>query len=535
MKKYFLQYIICCFIILGLPACSKLDQTPVDRLSDETIWKDPKLIQLYVADIYANLGIGFDLLSDDTSPLACITDEARGSYSWLGANSNVINGAFSSVDAPLNNWTNAYKSIRKANIFFKKIVDVKMADADKNNLIGQVKFLRAFYYFELVKRFGGVPLITEPQSLESDLMVKRATEADTYTFITKELEDAANLLPTGAPGGLASKWAAKALQGRVLLYAQQWPAAAAASLEVIEKGGYNLSNDYAGLFTTKQHPSEESIFEIQYVDPARTSSYDGINVPYFDNPGNYTSCTLPTQEMVDDYEMQATGLAISAPGSGYHPDNPYQGRDPRFYASILFEGASWKGRTIQTRVDGTDGIVDRNSNEDRTKTGYYVRKYLDEKLPLEKIFNSTQSWVELRLAEVMLNYAEAVNEAEGPAKAKTYIDKIRQRAGMPVVSDGLSKEAMRNLIRHERKIELAFENHRYWDLRRWRMAKDVLNGKVFHGMKITLNNGVYKYERVEADLGASSPRVFTDKYYYLPIPKGEIEKNPNLTQNKDWN
>ncbi|WP_160711459.1 RagB/SusD family nutrient uptake outer membrane protein [Chitinophaga solisilvae] len=535
MKKIsiYIPVIITC--LLAWSACSKIDQSPVNSLSDETVWKDPRLVQLYVADIYANLPIGFDVTTDGTANLSCITDEARGSYAWLGANILQINGKYTSSNAPLDIWSSAYKNIRKTNVFFQQIEKVNnMPEEDKKNLTGQVKFLRAFYYFELVKRYGGVPLITTPQTLTDDLMVKRDDTTTVYNFISTELDAAAALLPATARAGLANRWTALALKSRAMLYARRWNDAAKASLEIIEKGGYALVNNYSDIFSTKQRASTESIFEIQYLDPSRVHNYDAMNVPYYDNPGDYTSLTQPTQEMTDAYEMQATGKAITDPASGYDAQQPYKGRDPRFYATILYEGARWKGRTIETRVGGTDGIVGRNTTNDNTKTGYYIRKYLDETLPLEKIWNSTQSWVEFRLGEIFLNYAEATNNLNDPATAKKYVDLIRARAQMPALQAGMNTTAMSEAIMHERKIELAFENHRYWDLRRWRTAVKVLNNKTFHGMQITLVNGAYKYEVIEADLGASSPRVFTEDYYLLPIPKTELEKNKQLTQNVPW-
>lgn len=534
MKKIYIHLVLWTFVT-GLFSCAKMDQSPVNSLSDEIIWKDPKLVQLYIADIYQNLPIGFDVSPDGTATLACITDEARGSYGWLEANLLQINGKYTSINAPLNIWSSAYKSIRKTNVFFQQIAGVpNLSESDRNNLIGQVKFLRAFYYFELVKRYGGVPLITQPQTLTEDLMVKRTDTTAIYNFIAAELDDAAGKLPASARAGLASRWTALALKSRAMLYARRWDASAKASKEIIDNGGFSLVSNYASLFNTKQQASSESIFEIQYLDPSRVHNYDAMNVPYFDNPGDYTSLTQPTQEMVDDYEMQATGKAITDPASGYDPKQPYKGRDPRFYATILYEGAPWKGRVIQTRVGGTDEIVGRNTTNDNTKTGYYIRKYLDETLALDKIWSSTQSWVEFRLGEIFLNYAEAMNNQNDPATAKTYVDLVRARANMPAVAAGQGQAQMSNIIMHERKIELAYENHRYWDLRRWRTAVSVLNGKTFHGMRITLNNGVYQYEVVEADLGASSPRVFTDAYYLLPIPKTELEKNKELTQNEPW-
>lgn len=535
MKKISIYFSLLFISLLALTACTKIDRSPVNSLSDETVWKDPKLVQLYVADIYANLPIGFDVTPDGTATLACITDEARGSYAWLEANLLQINGKYTSTNAPLNIWSGAYKSIRKTNVFFQQIAGVtNMTDDDRKNLTGQVKFLRAFFYFELVKRYGGVPLITQPQTLEDDLMVKRSDTTTVYNFIATELDEAAALLPATARAGLASRWSALALKSRAMLYAGKWDAAAKAAKEIIDNGGFSLAASYASLFNTKQHASTESIFEIQYLDPSRVHSYDAMNVPYFDNPGDYTSLTQPTQEMVDDYEMQATGKTITDPASGYNAQQPYKGRDPRFYATILYEGASWKGRQIQTRVGGTDGIVGRNTTNDNTKTGYYIRKYLDETLALDKIWNSTQSWVEFRLGEIYLNYAEAMNNLNDPGTAKTYVDLVRARAQMPSLPGGLNATAMGAAIMHERKIELAYENHRYWDLRRWRTAVKVLNNKTFHGMQITLINGVYNYEVIEADLGASSPRVFTDAYYLLPIPKTELEKNKELTQNEPW-
>ncbi|GHE28627.1 RagB/SusD family nutrient uptake outer membrane protein [Sphingobacterium griseoflavum] len=531
-KKYLYPILWLGFMVLSTQwGCVKLDHSPPDRLAEDALWRDANLMRSYIADLYRRLPIGFAV----TTALPIYCDEARGGYFWLGANTTVINGAYTAANAPLNSWDDLYTSIRRANIFLDRVQTASgVTDEIRGNLSGQAHFLRALLYFELAKRYGGVPLITTAQTLAEDLMVRRNTAAEIYDFIRSECLSAAALLPNRGPAGFANRWAAKALEARAMLYAGRWEDAAAPALDIIGNAGYSLATDYASIFHTKRAPSSESIFEIQYLDPTRVHNHDALNVPYGDNPGNYTSWVTPLQEIVDAYEMQSSGLSIHDPNSGYDPQHPYIGRDPRFYATILYEGAPWKGRHIETRVGGRDGIVDRNANQDPTKTGYYLRKYLDESLSLEKLWFSTQSYVEFRLGEIYLIAAEALNEARQSEQAKIYVDVIRQRAQMPAIATGLDQATMRRTIQHERQIELAFENHRYWDLRRWGIAVETLHNKIFTGMRITLDNGIYTYDRVPADWQSSSPRVFLERQTLLPIPLAEIEKNPKLTQNPGW-
>ena len=236
----------------------------------------------------------------------------------------------------------------------------------------------------------------------------------------------------------------------------------------------------------------------------------------------------PTLEMVDSYLM--------ADGSEFdwdnpeHATNPYENREPRFYASVLYNGATWKGRTIETFVGGTDGFEQYGAQQSAggTTTGYYVRKMIDEDAPMDGV--SSQTWYEVRYAEVLLNHAEALNELGKGAEALVSLNKVRERAKLPKITV-TDKEALREIIREERKVELAFEGHRLWDLRRWGIAVDVLDGKRMHGTRITKDGDSFIFETVECD---DQNRVFKESYYKLPVPQGEVDNNPLCKQTPLW-
>jgi hypothetical protein len=240
--------------------------------------------------------------------------------------------------------------------------------------------------------------------------------------------------------------------------------------------------------------------------------------------------TNPTQELVNEYEMY-NGKMISEPGSGYTPANPYYNRDPRFPGTIFFDGLYWLTRKVQTY----DGGLDRpkgygNASSGETRTGYYMRKFLTGSSNETAYTANNHNFPIFRYAEVLLNYAEAQNEINGPdATVYNAINAIRGRVGMPALPTGLSQTDMRIRIRHERRVELAFESHRFFDIRRWKIAENVLNDSL-HGIQGTLNGTTVTYREVSvATSGFSAPKM-----YLYPIPYKEVVSNNNMIQNPNW-
>lgn len=524
-------------LIPVLYSCEKdfLNRSATNAIPADKVWSDPALIDLYLNNMYAAVP------SFDRDLYDNISDESR-SF-WGGNPRNILQGQWFADNNPMEYWS--YDEVRKTNDFLNHIEDVKVDEGKKNELKGQVKFLRAMLYFNMVKRYGGVPVITVPQSLTDSLFVKKESTDSCFGFITRELTEAAGLLPEtygsrDIDAGKVTRNAATAFLGRVWLFwasplynpgnvTERWRHAAEISKSAIDKRGYELHSDFRRIMLDKNN--NEEVFSVQFLKPYRMHGWDSWNKPV-SQAKQEAACRSPLQEFVDAFEM-SNGKGINDPGSGYDANNPYLNRDPRFYATVVENGSVFCGETISTYVGSEDGI----GNPYCTITGYYFRKGQDEgNKDYYASTGSDQNWPELRFAEVLLNYAEAQNEWAGAPDATVYnaIERIRRRAGLspyqlPV---GLTKEEMRQRIRHERYIELSFENKRYWDLRRWKTAKDVLDGRKFTAMYITKTAaGTYRYERKPVD---AIPCVFQDKMYFMPLPQRELEKNPNLAQNAGW-
>lgn len=533
MKNYISLLMV---LLAGLfLSCEKdvLDKNPLDVIDQELIWEDANLAQLYLNNIYLNIPGGLGRGMD------CATEIGEGGHNWHPAqpfNTGEITPAW----APFMEAWDFYYPIRNLNEFIDKY-NVNQGDEEVNNgLLGQALFLRAYFYAELINLFGPVPIIAKAQSLEDDLFVSRNTYQECVDFVVQDLDVAASLLPllwSGAEVGKATSGAALALKSRVLLHAasplhnetneaSKWQLAADAAKAVIDLKQYDLYPDYGELFLNENN--EEVIFDIQFAFPYRTNDWD-----YMTNPQGFNGAfgmTRPTQELVDSYEM-ANGRLITNPASGYNAGNPYEGRDPRFYASILYNGASWRGRTLETFVNGANGpgVQDEYATS-HTMTGYYLRKFLNESNPLSYGNNRwSANWILIRYAEVLLNYAEAQLNLGNEPEARTYINMVRKRVDMPEVPATETGTALRDRYMNERKIELAFEERYFYDVRRWKTAPQLLNAPV-HKMTITRQgSGAFQYT-----VEVMEPRSWRDAFYFLPIPEWETDRNPNMVQNNGY-
>ena len=550
MKKI-LNMLLSCAMLAG---CIDLDRMPLDTISDKAVFEDEALTQAYMYNIYGYMPCGYgvstvpgtDIVRTGglglTDLLDGSTDLLRSPSMWNESNGVMIPGTISAAYNPLEVWANRYEVIRKVNNLLANTGEDSALDKDfLSRVRAEARFVRAFMYFDLVRRYGAVPLIEELQDYDDPqaLQVPRDPVEDIYDFIYEELKDIAeNGLPaaaemTAADMGRASSEAAWALNGRAMLFAERWKESAECSAKVIESGYHSLNPDYNALFQSKGG-DREVIFEVLFDGLNKGHAADLLYMPpSLDNGWGAQSC--PTQELVDSYEMlDGSKFDWSNPE---HAANPYEGRDKRLQWSIIVDGAEFKGKVIRTAyLEPDDGL----GLVERTNTGYYIRKFLDETLPFEKLVGyggSSTSWKEIRLAEVLLNYAEALNELnQGPdpeGNAYEAVRRVRERAGLPGLPEGLDYSAFKERIVQERKVELAFEGHRFWDLRRWRMAEEVLNDKYFHGIRRTEEDDGNKiYDVFEVN---SVPRqVFLEKHYLMPINQGEIEKNPKLLPNNGY-
>ena len=556
-----------------LTAC--FAEKPFDKYDADFIFSSQIKAEGYVLSVY--LGLPFDAITTDGycrvdgAMLACATDEAAVSKDG----SSIVYLTDGSLTARKNNpdgcWTNAYKFIRDANIGLENLEKMPESYATlREKLRGELLFLKAYQHFELVKRYGGVPIMDKALD-PSEADVPRSSLAECIQYITGLCDEALPLLPdaSAVAFGRASKGAALALKARVLLYAasdlyngsgydksgneyvclgsrdaSRWEAAAKAAAEVIKTGAYGIyapnrisdsdsdseviakgSANYRKLFITISGNSELVM--------SRTATMcNNVEVKQFPyGMPNAKGIVSPSQQMVDAYGM-VNGRPIADPMSGYQADAPYEGRDPRFYGSIFYNGQKWNGMTIETFVGGA-----HNNAADATKTGYYLSKFCSEDVLISGNANTTYHCFPLiRYAEVLLNYAEAANEAVGPDSdafgcgltARQAVELVRGRVLRPsdarVTADGASE--MREAIREERRVELAFEDHRYYDLKRWMTAEEVLNENIA-GMQIVKNGQDLMYKRISDVAG----RQFTPKFYVYPIPNSEVVNNAAIKKN----
>lgn len=540
-------------MLLGITAlgllfgsCKKLlDLKPVDQVNDLVMWSNQDMVLTYTANFYAQMQSGFSSPHLGSSIftgnlLSNLTDDAEVNSTVYSA---YWNGAYDASNSPLNGLWNStrWAYIRRANIFISKIDAVPGNAALNQRMKAEVRFLRAYYYFDLMNWFGPLPIITEAQTeLDESAFVAKATKDQFTDFLVTELTEAAAALPltyTTTDWGRITKGAALAMKGRIQLYAGRWADAAATEKAVMDLKTYALQTSYSSVFANNNKMNNEIILSVQANanTAQRSHSFDLYNQPpAFGGRGG----TLPTQNLVDDYEMQANGLPITNALSGYNPQQPYAGRDPRFAATVLYDGATFRGRAMQLYNGGQDLTVSGSIIASWiTNTGYYLRKFTDESINFaDANAASSQNWILFRYAEVLLNYAEAQNEAVGPDDSVyDAVNQVRRRAGMPNLQTGLSQADMRTAIRHERRIELAFEDARYWDVKRWKLAVNLFS---------TATNPIKKMEIVRDPVtgvktytvkNVTKTRVFQGKHYLFPFPITEINKPGNkIEQNADW-
>ncbi|MCK9413298.1 MAG: RagB/SusD family nutrient uptake outer membrane protein [Prolixibacteraceae bacterium] len=540
-------------LLLVLPSgCNFLDYNEIDNYEKGEVFTVSNRVKSLLANVYSYLPEYF--LPVDGAMRASASDEAL----HVLSTSSVLklnNGSWSATNTADDVWTSMYSGIRSANFFIDNATGLTFDEEKYGSSYGpdmirysyytsEARFLRAFFYFELIKRYRDVPLITKVLSEEEANNVERTSFDNVVNFIVSECDAVSAQLPAsfktvpGAETGRANRYAALALKTRVLLYAasplnnpsnniQKWINAANAAKAIIDGGGYSLQ---AYNTIVNNLNSTELILEKRYAD---ANSFERANFPIGYEGGNTGTC--PTQNLVDAYEMKTTGLAISDPGSGYDPANPYANRDPRLSATIIYNGSTWKSSPVEIWVGGKNGPPKVNA----TKTGYYLRKNVVEAVNLEQgkpITTAKHNGVMFRYGEVLLNYAEAMNEAYGPdatgtgiltMTARTAVNLIRTRATMPVFTTGLSQAGFRTKLRNERRVELAFEDHRFWDIRRWKIGNTTT---AIYGTDIAKgasNNITYTSKLVEQ-------RIWDDRMYFYPIPQRELFINKKLTQNTGW-
>lgn len=585
MKLYIKYLTIGLMATTMLASCADiLDKKPLTEISDNDLWSDPALLKAFVNSRYNQVGVnGAESMQSsivDETELTwlrgCETHNfARLSPTDLGR----MNGAWWGWDN--RSWSTKWTNISNCNIFFERVDNVGFTDeTEKTKLVGQVRFIRAFEYWDLIARWGAMPIITKSFSIndrEEIVGQKRNTYKECIDFLVSELDQAAKELPANWSGddyGRATSVAALALKSRILLYAasplmnedvkipevgyttpepDRWQKAAKAATEALDAAQtagyelYNLNGDpsknYQLIFMDNTAANKETLF-------ARmgTSSADGESISscdQYNNPNGYGGWggNCPLQELVDAYEVVKDDVASKFDWNNPEEKaNPYANRDPRFYATILYDGAKWMTRNVETYfdVDNNGTIIGGgkdtkfgNDSWNASPTGYNMKKFMDEGYALNSWNFCARNWIHLRMAELYLNKAEALYHIGDEEGAREALKPVRQRAGMPAVT--ATGADLLEAIKNERRIEFAFEEHRYFDVRRWKEAPKYF-GSTVHAITIKKypdGKKTYEVDKLRSDVGGD--RKWDDKMYWLPIPKSEMDKNPNLVQNPGYN
>ena len=531
-----LIYITAVAILLGTSCADFLDTIPRDALSPNTTWQTEQDAENFLVGCYDGWVSDAGLLYWD-----CASDYGFNYHIHEGWK-NIGNGSMTASNQVTNYYT--FGMIRRCNDFLTNIENVEFADANKkNNLIGQVKTIRAFQYFEKNWLYGGIPIIESYETAE-DAKVARDTEEAVKKFIFDELDAAIPLLnETPSARGYIAKGAALALKMRSALYYEDYKRAKDAAKEIMDLGQYELDASYENVFSVAGQGSKEII--VSYQRDENLYSQWVIGAMYNNADGGWSSI-VPSKNLVDAYEM-SNGLTKEEAGSGYDAVHPFANRDPRMAMTILYPGMDWEGKVLNT-LDATIG-GDKNPNnpndaDNASKTGLTWAKYLAPKSQYGNMWDTNVSVIVFRYAEVLLSYAEAENELNGPS-AEIYglLNQIRNRAGMPDVNQAKynTKETLRELIRRERGVELAGEGLRRADILRWKdgdgkmLAETVLNGPLqrFEGT-IDYNEADPFKRAVISGVGLVENREFKTFHRYLPIPQSARDKNPNLEQNSGY-
>ena len=556
-------------LIVAIAGCKKYEQTPVDKVDITHIF-DPRdsagvNAQKYLYGVYSVLRNGHNRVGGDY--LDAAGDDAISSASGPSNIATILSTAsYNSYTIPSdeNLFGTYYAGIRQANEFINNIEVVPVLAKYNGYSMkyvwkSEARFLRAMFYFELVKRYGGVPLMgNHVYTISDDISLPRNSFDECVKYIVSEcdaIKDSLLVYPISDPNADShrpTKGSAMALKARVLLYAAsplfnggnidaannltgytsfdatRWAAAAAAAKDVMDLGTYSLLPNFKDVFLTQNNP--EILFMRQ--------GGNNTNVETANGPVGFTAATgkgqtSPTQELVNAFPM-ANGLPIGNAASGYDSNNPYNNRDPRLTYTIMYNGAQWLNTQIQTFEGGQSKP---NGTLQQTKTGYYMRKFMGNFENTNAYSSHSTDWLIMRYADLVLGYAEALNESEGPTTdVYNALISIRKRAGIEAgagnlygLTAGMTKEEMRTVIRNERRVELAFEESRYWDIRRWKLAETTMNQQRT-GVSIVKVGSTLNYNPINV----LTTRFDAPKMYLYPIPYDEVQKNPNMKQNPGW-
>ncbi|WP_443936777.1 RagB/SusD family nutrient uptake outer membrane protein [Pedobacter sp. MW01-1-1] len=577
------------FIAGAFAACKKADflDRKTETLTEDKVFADSALTTGFINDLYAYTGQDIipyryvNITSPGSNDYACFDDQTTLSISYYSApQSAVIGGTYTAANYSLNNyWPTYYKKIRQASLFLQKAVNTPISETRKNRLMAEARYLRAFFYVALIRFYGGVQIMPEiPLEAEEILVSKRNTYKECVDYVVSELDAVSSLLPSSVSQsaeeyGHATRGAALALKARILLTAASplfngspatsdsgllpfvtysatydpslWQKAADACKAVIDLPDYALVEDNVtrpghGFWKMFVKGRKNSEYIIPFI-VANNTALESSRFPRsrVGGSGGYSN---PTENAVSFFGTKS-GKLITDPTSGYNPNDPYVNRDPRFYFSIIYNQAPiWRtasGTTLYpvdiffnkaTNALSADGIQTYY-----TKTGYYSRKMANDSTGTSA--SISRAYPVLRLSEMYMGYAEALNELGQTENAVTNFNIVRKRAGITAGTDGrygiptgVSKEDLRKIIQSDYVAEFFQEGHFWYDSRRWKIAQDTESKNLMMCYITKELNGTYTYDRSRPALAAN----WQNRAYLAPIPQVEIDKSATLIQNPGW-
>lgn len=543
MKKY-LSIIAAALLMGSFSSCSDfLDRYPLEELSDESFWKTEKDAEMAVSNLY-------NVLPTWDVDEAINSDDAVHGIKWAAGNQS--KGVYDPSDY---GWSGEYGYIRQANLVLEKIQEMDLSEDAYKKLEGQARFFRAYTYFTLIRSFGAVPYIDKPLELTDVENITRTPKDEVYAKVMEDFDIAIANLPVQwdeTNSGRITKGAAMAMKARAALYYNNWQTAMDEAKKVMDLGQYELydkdnTGRYKELFWEVADGCDEFILSVQFNAPTRTHYLIGWEC--FPTLG--WGGLNPTQSLVDAFE-DINGAPITSEASVYDPTNPFANRDPRLEVNVLHDGETMYGVTIKVAPLSSSGNTGIGQHGDATATGYYQQKWLDPSIdPQSTGWDMGKDWVVIRYAEVLLTYAEAKNELF-PLDPSAFdaVNQVRRRVGMPDLQNTDptkptycgTQDDLRKRIWNEWRVEFALEGgKRQWDIRRWGIAKDVLNAP-FEGLRYTLvddpnapkgDNGKKCILYVGEPLKLTGSH-YEDHNYLLPIPQTEIDLNPKLEQNPGY-
>ncbi len=543
MKKY--TIILASLLSLNFVSCVKLERVPEDAYSSGNFFTSEQATIQYLAAVYQyNKMSGFFedgntiLLDDITDNAYCPFTNQLTSFIALGTATPSLTGRYVDLYRTYFN----YIGIRNANYFLENVNKVPMSDESKEIMKAEVRFLRAFNYARKLMFFGGVPLVKTVLSYGEENSIPRSSEAEIADFVTTELQAAATALPLNRPAaerGRVTKGAALALKARVELFMGDFVNAEKDSKSVMDLGIYDLYNNYEGLFWEQNQAdplrNREVLLEVTYLPPTWGSWIDAL---YTVEEGGWNSVN-PTQSIVDAYQTK-NGKSISEDPT-YNADKPYENRDPRFYASIIYPGEQWNDRIFNSLEPVGPDEYYNSSKGNRSRTGYCLRKYC---APVADLPNHDPAdaqglnFIVIRYPEVLLTYAEAlIEQNKDLGLAAAAINRVRARVSMPNVTT-MDQAGLRKILRNERRVEFAFEGLRWYDIKRWKIGPEVLNGSVYgvRPGKVDMTTGKVTFSNPN-HITVGDSRVFNAaRDYYFPIPQEDLDANQALIghQNPGW-